>query len=435
MDLDLSAAAGMNLDDTGAAGVNLDHNAGGRVRPEVIDAVTTWLGSGVQANPSSVHAAGRRAREAVEDARDAVAALVGARASEVVFTSGGTEANNLAIQGLASPGTHVVSTSIEHASVLRPLDAARAAGCTVTLLAPAPDGTIAAHQVAEAMRDDTRLVSICWANGEIGTVQPLAEIAATIRAHEPANAAAPRVRGESAGRGRERRVLLHSDAVQAAGCCAIDLRRIDVDLLTLSGHKLGALPGVGALVVRDGVTIAPQILGGPHERERRAGTENVPGIVSFGVAATLALAERESREAQLREVRAALLGALEQLASPVVVHGTGDAGLAGTLSIAFPGVRADALVIALDLAGIAVATGPACAAGAAEPSHVLRAIGCDDDLARATLRLSFGADLGLADAERAARIIARCVEHGRGAQRGGVVHARVAQGGRVGHAA
>ncbi|MBY0276733.1 cysteine desulfurase, partial [Candidatus Binatia bacterium] len=390
--------------------MNLDHNAGGRVRREVIDAVTTWLRAD-HANPSSVHAAGRRAREAVEAARDAVAALVGARASEVVFTSGGTEANNLAIRGIAQPGTHVVSTSIEHASILRPLDAARAAGCTVTLVAPAPDGTIAAHQVSEALRDETRLVSIGWANGEIGTVQPLAEIAATIRAHGDASTAAPRVDGDVAPatrRGQPRRVLLHSDAVQAAGACAVDLRQVDVDLLTLSGHKLGALPGVGALVIRDAAAIVPQILGGPHERQRRAGTENVPGIVGFGVAARLARAERDGRDAHLRQVRAALLGALAQHASPLVVHGMRDGGLAGTLSVAFPGVRADALVIALDLQGIAAATGPACAAGAAEPSHVLRAIGCDDETARATLRLSFGTDLTLADAERAAHVIARC---------------------------
>lgn len=386
--------------------MNLDHNAGGRARPEAIDAVTAWL-RGEHANPSSVHAAGRRARAAVEDARDAVAALVGARASEVVFTSGGTEANNLALRGVARPGAHVVSTAIEHASVLRPLEAARTDGCAVTLLEPARDGTVTAPQVTQALCDATRLVSIGWANGEIGTVQPVVAIATALRAH----------RGE---------VLVHSDAVQAAGACAIDLRTTDVDLLTLSGHKLGALPGVGALVIRTGVAVAAQILGGPHERERRAGTENVPGIVSFGVAARLALAERTARDAHLRAVRARLLDTLERQAPPVVVHGMAHGGLPGTLSVALPGVRADALVIALDLEGIAAATGPACAAGAAEPSHVLRAIGCDDDLARATLRLSFGADLALDDAERAAHVIARCVAHARGTQ---------GRGTQVGHAA
>ena len=381
--------------------MNLDHNAGGRARPEVIDGVASFLRTET-ANPSSLHAAGRRAREAVENARDAVAALVGARAAEVVFTSGGTEANNLAILGVAGAGTHLVSTSIEHASVLRPLDAARERGARVTLLDPARDGGVTTGQVESALRDDTRLVSVGWANGEIGTVQPIADIAAVVRAHG--------------------RALLHSDAVQAAGTCAIDVARDGVDLLSLSGHKLGALPGVGAMVVRDGAAPAPQIVGGPHERERRAGTENVAGIVSFGIAARLAREERETMLAHARRVRERVLAILAADAAPLVVHGAAD-GLPGTLSVAFAGLRADAVVIALDLEGVAAATGPACAAGAAEPSHVLRAIGCDDDLARATLRLSFGTDLRLDDAERAARIVASCVARARGPRGARVVHA------------
>lgn len=383
--------------------MNLDHNAGGRARPEVIDAVAEFLRSG-PANPSSLHAAGRAARDAVEDARDAVAALVGARAAEVVFTGGGTEANNLAIRGVATDGAHVVSTAIEHASVMGPLEAVRAAGAAVTLVDPARDGTVVAGRVVDALRDDTRLVSIGWANGEIGTIQPVDAIVRAVRERAPD-------------------AVLHSDAVQAAGTCAIDLARTPLDLLSLSGHKLGALPGVGALVVRGATRVTPLLLGGPHERERRAGTENVPGIVSFGVAARLARDERAALLRHVRAVRERLLAILVDVASPLVVHGPAD-GLPGTLSVAFPGLRADALVIALDLDGVAAATGPACAAGAAEPSHVLRAIGCDDALARATLRLSFGLDLSLDDAERAARIVAACVGRARGGR-----------GARVGHAA
>ena len=383
--------------------MNLDHNAGGRARPEVIDAVAELLRSG-PANPSSLHAAGRAARDAVEDARDAVAALVGARAAEVVFTGGGTEANNLAIRGVATDGAHVVATAIEHASVMGPLEAVRAAGAAVTLVDPARDGTVVADRVVDALRDDTRLVSIGWANGEIGTIQPVDEIVRAVRERAPD-------------------AVLHSDAVQAAGTCAIDLARTPLDLLSLSGHKLGALPGVGALVVRGATRVTPLLLGGPHERERRAGTENVPGIVSFGVAARLARDERAALLRHVRAVRERLLAILVDVASPLVVHGPAD-GLPGTLSVAFPGLRADALVIALDLDGVAAATGPACAAGAAEPSHVLRAIGCDDALARATLRLSFGLDLSLDDAERAARIVAACVGRARGGR-----------GARVGHAA
>ena len=383
--------------------MNLDHNAGGRARPEVIDAVAELLRSG-PANPSSLHAAGRAARDAVEDARDAVAALVGARAAEVVFTGGGTEANNLAIRGVATDGAHVVATAIEHASVMGPLEAVRAAGAAVTLVDPARDGTVVADRVVDALRDDTRLVSIGWANGEIGTIQPVDAIVRAVRERAPD-------------------AVLHSDAVQAAGTCAIDLARTPLDLLSLSGHKLGALPGVGALVVRGATRLTPLLLGGPHERERRAGTENVPGIVSFGVAARLARDERAALLRHVRAVRERLLAILVDVASPLVVHGPAD-GLPGTLSVAFPGLRADALVIALDLDGVAAATGPACAAGAAEPSHVLRAIGCDDGLARATLRLSFGLDLSLDDAERAARIVAACVGRARGGR-----------GARVGHAA
>jgi cysteine desulfurase len=385
--------------------MNLDHNAGGRIRPEARAAAIAWLDAD-SANPSSVHAAGRRARDAIEDARDAVAALVHAKPAEVVFTSGGTEANNHAVLGVAAPGAHLVSTAIEHASVLRALDAARAAGADVTLLAPSRDGRIGAQQVVAALRPATRLVSIGWANGEIGTVQPLAEIAAAVR-----------------GSASTRTALIHSDAVQAAGLCDIDVARDGIDLLSLSGHKLGALTGVGALVVRTGVEVAPRLVGGAHERERRAGTENVPGIVSFGVAARLARAERDAWSRAARTLRTRLAAAIERVAAPVVRHG-GDDGLPSTLSLSFPGTRGDALVIALDLCGVAASTGPACAAGAAEPSHVLRALGCDDDTAAAAVRFSFGPDFAPDDVERAAALIGDCVRR-----------ARAARAQRVGHAA
>jgi cysteine desulfurase len=384
--------------------MNLDHNSGGRVRPEASAAAIAWL-EGDVANPSSVHAAGRRARDAVEEARDAVASLVNAKPSEVVFTSGGTEANNHAILGVARPGAHLVATAIEHASVLRALDAARASGSDVSLLAPSWDGRVTPEQVLAALRAATRLVSVGWANGEIGTVQPLAEIARQVHGYQ---ADAP--------------ILVHADAVQAAGLCDIDVARDGVDLLSLSGHKLGALTGVGALIVRGDAPVAPRMLGGAHERERRAGTENVPGIVSFGVAARLARAERAAFWRSARELRARLASAIEQAAAPVVRHG-GEDGLPNTLSLSFPGTRGDALVIALDLCGVAASTGPACAAGAAEPSHVLRALGCDDATAGAAVRLSFGRDFTSADVARAATLIAGCVRQARAARQ------------RVGHAA
>jgi len=381
--------------------IHLDHNAGARPRREAVEAVVAWLAEEA-GNPSSVHAEGRRARDAVEDARDAVARLVGARSSWVVFTSGGTEANDLALRGLARAGSHVVSTAIEHASVLRTLDGVEEDGGSVTLLTPARDGRVTPEQVVAALRDDTTLVSVGWANGELGTVQPLPAIGATLR-----------------GTVASRRVFLHADAVQAAGACAIDLAAQPVDLVSLSGHKLGALPGVGALVVRDDVPLAPRLLGGPHERERRAGTENVPGIVSFGVAARLALAERDAWAVRGRALRDALHAAIARRV-PDVVRLSPDDGLPGTLSVSFPGVRGDALVIALDLHGVAAATGAACAAGAAEPSHVLRAIGCDQATAAGALRLSFDARLAPDDVERAAAIVADCVARARAAGVAGV---------------
>jgi cysteine desulfurase len=384
--------------------MHLDHNSGGRVRAEARAAAIAWLERGA-ANPSSVHAAGRRARDAIEDARDAVAALVGARSAEVVFTSGGTEANNLAILGAIAPGAHVVSSAIEHASVLRALDVARETGSAVTALVPDRQGRLTAEQVEKALRRDTRLVSIGWANGEIGTVQPIRDIAGRVHARA---AAAP--------------ILVHADAVQAAGLCDIDVARDGVDLLSLSGHKLGALTGVGALIVRDGVTLTPRLVGGAHERERRAGTENVPGIVSFGVAARLAAAERAEWCTAATALRRQLATAIERAAAPVVRHGCDD-GLPSTLSLSFPGTRGDALVIALDLHGIAASTGPACAAGAAEPSPVLRAIGCDDATAQAAVRFSFGRDFAAADVERGAAVIAACVRAARAAGTPGVGHA------------
>lgn len=376
---------------------DLDHNAGGRPRPEVIAALGEWLREDA-ANPSSFHAAGRRARDAVEDARVRVALLVGARPDEVVFTSGGTEANDLALAGTLDAGSHAIVSAIEHASVLRTVEALHASmGVAVTWLAPDAAGRIAPAAAAAALRPETRLLSVGWANGEIGTIQDMKALAGAVKERAPS-------------------VLVHSDAVQAVGLLPIDLRSDAVDLLSLSGHKIGALPGVGALVIRRGVALRARLRGGPQERERRAGTENVPGIVSFGVAAELSLAERSTAAARARAVKQRLWDALAA-AAPIQRLDPEDA-LPGTLLVSFPGLRGDALVLALDLEGVAASTGSACAAGAPEPSPVLRAMGCDEEVARGALRLSFGPDFSAEDALRAAARIARVVRRARAVRPG-----------------
>lgn len=371
----------------------LDHNAGGRVRPEVAAVLTDWLRA-PSANPSSLHQAGRRARVAMEEAREHVARLVGARSSEVVFTSGGTEANNLALTGAVPDGGHVVTTAIEHASVVASVEALGRRGVRSTLLPPSAEGRVTPSQVVSALEDDTALVSVGWANGEIGSIQPMAEIVAAVRSVAPG-------------------VRLHSDAVQAVSQLDVDAERVGLDLLSLSAHKLGAPAGVGGLVVRRETPLRPLLAGGPQERERRAGTENVAGIVAFGAAARLAREERAAYAARAREQVGILWGALAAALSPIERFGS-EGGLPGTLAIGFPDLRGDALAAALDLRGVAVSTGSACAASAPEPSHVLRALGCSEALALGGLRLSLGPELRAESVREAARVVIEVVQAARG---------------------
>lgn len=360
----------------------LDHNAGGRVRAEVAAAIEDALHQ-PWANPASLHGAGRAARAALEQARDEVARLLGAASSEVVFTGSGTEANNLAVRGIASPGSRVVTTPIEHASVLRSCERSEAEGADLALLAVDPYGRVDAQETASRARGAT-LLSVGWVNGEIGTVQPVAEIAAELAKLPDAE-----------------RPLFHSDAVQAAGTVEIDLGSVAIDLLSLSGHKLGAPAGIGALRVRRGVELRPLVVGGPQERERHAGTENLLGIIGFGVAAGLARRERTGHADATRTLREMLWGGL-QAAVPGIERLTPPEGAPGTLSVLLPGLRADAVLVALDAEGLSASAGSACAAGAPEPSHVLRALGYEEERAESVLRLSLGGD---ADAESIAAAI------------------------------
>jgi cysteine desulfurase len=353
--------------------IYLDHNANAPLRPEAREAMIEWL---VRAgNPSSAHREGARARSAVEAARAEVAALIGAAPAEIVFTSGATEANNLALRGVAGG---VVTTAIEHASVLETARALEEQGRRLRVVGVDPDGRVAAGEVVAAVEETTRLVSVGLANGEVGSVAPLAAIAEGL-----------------AGRG----VALHSDAAQAAGRVPIDVRALGVDLLSLSAHKMGGPAGVGALWVRRGFALRAQITGGPQERGRRAGTENVAAIVGFGAAARAARQTLEASAASMAACVERLWEGMRQMGA--VRNGpAGGPRLPNTLNVSYAGCAGESLLVLLDLAGVAVSLGSACAAGAAEPSHVLRAMGRGAAEARAGLRFSVGPDTTLAEVDR-----------------------------------
>ena len=367
--------------------VYLDHNATTPVRPEALEAALPFL-SERHGNPSSAVLEGSRAREAVEEGRERVAALLGARPEEIVFTSGGTESDNLALRGAveahASGGAHVVITAVEHPAVREAALHAERLGARLTVLRVAADGTIDPAQVEEAIAPDTVLVSAMFANNETGVLFPVETIGAICR---------------------ERGVLFHTDAVQAVGKVPIGLDSLPIDLLSLSGHKMGAFQGTGALYVRRGVALARQIDGGPQERRRRAGTENVPGIVSLGEAASLAADDLEKRPEQLAALRDRLWEGIRRAIPGARLNGDPVRRLPNTISVAFPGAPGESVLVALDLEGISVSAGSACASGSVEPSPVLRAMGVDDAAARATIRLSLGWSTMPTDVDRALEVL------------------------------
>jgi cysteine desulfurase len=349
--------------------VYLDNNASSPVLPAVLETMLPYFAEEF-GNASSIHHHGQHTRAAVERAREAVAALLGARPAEIVFTSGGTEADNLALFGLARPGDHVISSTIEHHAVLNACKHLESEGCEVTYVPVDRRGLIDPEDVRRALRPNTRLISIMMANNETGVLQPIEEIG--------------RIAAEAD-------VYFHTDAVQAAGKVPIEVSRLKVDLLSLSGHKLHAPQGVGALYVRRGTLLAPMLYGGRHERSRRAGTENVPGIVGFGKAAELAREGFASGDvAKIAQWRDHIEQTCLQRIDAVAVNGAGAPRVPNTTSIRFDYIEGEALVIALDLKGVAVSTGAACSSGAIEPSHVLTAMGLTPEQARASLRFSLG---------------------------------------------
>jgi cysteine desulfurase len=372
--------------------VYLDNNATTPVLPEVMEAMRPYFSEHF-GNASSIHRHGQETRSAVEHARESVAKLLGCRASEVVFTSGGTEADNLAIFGLVRPGDYVITSTIEHHAVLNACKHLAANGCEVTCIPVDGRGLVDPADVKRALRPNTKLITVMLANNETGVLQPVAEI------------------GKIAA---EADVYFHTDAVQATGKIAIDVNQIGCDLLTISGHKIHGPQGVGALCVRKGTPLEPMLHGGSHERSRRAGTENVPGIVGLGKAAELArsgleqgddlrmAAARDRLERELLEIEATGL------------NGKGAPRIPNTTNIYFDGIEGEALVIALDLKGLAVSTGAACSSGAIEPSHVLIAMGVSRERAKASIRFSLGKQNTAEDVNFALGLVPETVAHLRG---------------------
>ena len=349
--------------------IYLDNNATTPVLTEVLEAMRPYFGERF-GNASSIHHHGQETRAAVERARDAVARLLGCRVAEVVFTSGGTEGDNLAIAGLTSAGDHVVTSSIEHHAVLLTCKHLEENGCEVTYVPVDGRGLVDPDDVRRALRSNTKLISIMMANNETGVLQPVEEI------------------GKIAA---EADVYFHTDAVQAAGKVPIDVKRIACDALSISGHKMHAPQGVGALYVRRGTHLQPLFFGGRHERSRRAGTENVPGIVGLGKAAELAMQGFEhSDDKKMSTLRDRLQRGILAQAEEAGVNGEGAPRVPNTSNIYFDHIEGEAMVISLDLKGLAVSTGAACSSGAIEPSHVLVAMGLRADRARASIRFSLG---------------------------------------------
>jgi cysteine desulfurase len=371
--------------------IYLDYNSTTPVDPRVLAAMLPYLAENF-GNANSIHSSGQRARAAVDAARQAVAELLGAKAAEIVFTCGGTEADNLAIFGIVNPcdqpRKHVVTTAIEHHAVLNTAQALEKQGVDVTYVPVSREGIVDPGDIREAIRPETVLLSVMLANNEIGTIQPIEEIG-RIAAEED--------------------VYFHCDAVQAAGKMAIDVRKLGVDLLSISGHKLYAPKGVGALFVKAGTELGPMFFGGHHERDRRPGTENVPGIVGLGKAAQLAMENLDADAPRLAALRDRFENAL--LALPGVrVNGSVRERAPNTSNLSFDAAGGEALVIALDLQGVMCSSGAACSSGAVEPSHVLTAIGLTPDQARSSLRFSLGRPTTEQEIDEAIRIIPPVVE-------------------------
>ena len=373
--------------------IYLDHNATTPPSEAVVEQMTSTLREEF-GNPSSVHHFGQRAKAIIDGARSAVAALIGADPGDVVFTGGGTESDNLAIRGIAealepSGRKHLIATAIEHEAVLNTLKALARRGWKTTLLPVDESGIVSPDALRSAITDDTALVSVMHANNEIGTVQPIAELAAIAR---------------------ERRAVFHSDAVQSAGKIPIDVKALGVDLLSISAHKFYGPKGVGAMWIRRGVRLQAPLTGGKQERSRRAGTENVAGIAGMGVAAREAIAKMDSEATRLAALRDRLEDGILRIVSGTALNGVRSPRVPNTTNISFDRTEAESLLIALDLEGIAVSTGSACSSGTLEPSHVLKAMGLPHARTKNSLRFSLGPENTASEVDRVIALLPPLVE-------------------------
>lgn len=360
--------------------IYMDHAATTAVRPEALEAMLPYFGVSF-GNPSSIYTLAQEARNAVDDARQTIAGLIGCRISELIFTSGGTESDNTALKGVAfalrNVGNHIITTAIEHHAILHTCHQLEQFGFDVTYLPVDRHGLVDPDDVAKAITDRTILVSVMLANNEIGTIEPVAAIARTVKQE---------------ARRLDRNILMHTDAVQGAGFLDLNVRELGVDLMSLSAHKFHGPKGVGVLYVKRGTPFEPQMMGGGQERERRSGTENVPGIVGMAEAFRLACQERETTAARCVAMRDRIIEGLQDRVEHAHLNGHPVERLPNNVNISFEAVEGEPILLGLDFAGISASSGSACSSASLEPSHVLLAIGLAAELAQGSVRITLGKD-------------------------------------------
>ncbi|MQG22951.1 MAG: cysteine desulfurase [SAR202 cluster bacterium] len=358
--------------------IYMDHGATTPMRSEVLEAMMPYFTESF-GNPSSIYTLAQETRNAVEDSRRFVANSIGSRASEICFTSGGTEADNAAIKGVAMSmknlGNHIITTSIEHHAVLHTCHQMEQFGFDVTYIPVDDKGFVSAKDVLDAITDKTILISVMLANNEIGTIQPIKEIAKKIREYS-----------DKSGK----TIVFHTDAVQAVGHLPVDVKDLGVDMLSISGHKFYGPRGVGALYIKRGTPFEPLIIGGGQERQRRSGTENVPGIVGLSKALELSVKEMELESSRQIKIRNHIFDYLKKNMDDILINGDQINRLPNNVNVSFPGIEGESILLALDLGGVSASSGSACSAASIEPSHVLLAIGRSAEQARGTIRITIG---------------------------------------------